>query len=90
MAERQLMRLLLVDDDGVNRYTVSKALQRLGYMVAEVGGGAAALDRIASGDFDLILSEIDLQDTERNCIVASHQESLARCHCHSYGRIRER
>lgn len=62
MAERQLMRLLLVDDDGVNRYTVSKALQRVGYMVAEVGGGAAALDRIASGDFDLILSEIDLQD----------------------------
>ena len=30
------MRLLLVDDDGVNRYTVSKALQRVGYLVFEV------------------------------------------------------
>lgn len=60
MSERQLMRLLLVDHDGVNRYTVSKALQRVGYMVAEAVSGEAALDRFASGDFDLILSEIDL------------------------------
>ncbi len=56
------MRVLLVDDDGVNRYTVSKALQRAGYMVAEAGGGEAALDCFTNGDFDLILSEIDLHD----------------------------
>ena len=54
------MRLLLVDHDGVNRYTVSKALQRVGYMVAEAVSGEAALDRFATGDFDLILTEIDL------------------------------
>ena len=60
MSERQLMRLLLVDHDGVNRYTVSKALQRVGYMVAEVDSGEAALERYVNGDFDLLLSEIDL------------------------------
>lgn len=60
MAERQLMRLLLVDNDGVNRYTVSKALQRVGYMVGEVDSGEAALERFAKGDFDLVLSVIDL------------------------------
>ena len=60
MAETQLMRLLLVDDDGVNRYTVSKALQRAGYMVTEVGNGELALERFAADDFDLVLSEIDL------------------------------
>lgn len=60
MAETQLMRLLLVDDDGVNRYTVSKALQRAGYVVTEVGNGESALERFAAGDFDLVLSEIDL------------------------------
>ncbi len=54
------MRLLLVDDDGVNRYTVSKALQRAGYMVTEVGNGELALERFAADDFDLVLSEIDL------------------------------
>ncbi len=54
------MRLLLVDGDGVSRYTVSKALQRVGYMVGEAGAGEAALDRFARGDYDLVLSEIDL------------------------------
>lgn len=54
------MRLLLVDADGVNRYTVSKALQRVGYVVAEADSAEAALERYAKGDFDLILSEIAL------------------------------
>lgn len=54
------MRLLLVDDDGVNRYNVSKALQRVGYMVAEADSGEAALEHFRKGDFDLILSEIAL------------------------------
>ena len=54
------MRLLLVDGDGVSRYTVSKALQRVGYMVCEAGSGQAALERFAQGDVDLVVSEIDL------------------------------
>ncbi|MCY3834172.1 MAG: response regulator transcription factor [Chloroflexi bacterium] len=54
------MRLLLVDDDGVNRYTVSKALQRVGYLVSEASNGEAALDRYDKSDFDLVLSEVDL------------------------------
>ncbi len=54
------MRLLLVDDDGVNRYNVSKALQRVGYVVAEADSGEAALDQFRQGDFDLILSEMAL------------------------------
>ena len=54
------MRLLLVDDDGVNRYTVSKALQRVGYLVAEADSGEAALERFATSDFDLVLCEIEL------------------------------
>ena len=60
MAERQLMRLLLVDDDGVNRYTVSKALQRVGYLVSEAISGEAALERYDKSEFDLVLCEIDL------------------------------
>ena len=59
------MRLLLVDNDGVNRYTVSKALQRVGYMVSEAGSGEAALERFASGDFDLVIAEIRLPGDDR-------------------------
>ena len=54
------MRLLLVDDDGVNRYTVSKALQRIGYIVSEVSNAEAALEQYGSGDFDLVLAEVNL------------------------------
>lgn len=54
------MRLLLIDDDGVNRYTMSKALQRVGYLVAEESDGEAALQRYNASDFDLVLCEIDL------------------------------
>ena len=54
------MRLLLVDGDGVSRYTVSKALQRVGYIVSEAGSGEVALERFAKDDIDLVLSEIDL------------------------------
>ena len=60
MAERQLMRLLLVDADGLKRYNVSKALRRVGYMVREADSGEAALEQYSQGDYDLILSEIAL------------------------------
>ena len=54
------MRLLLVDPDGVNRYTISKTLQRAGYVVADVDSGEVALERYNKSDYDLILAEIDL------------------------------
>lgn len=58
------MRLLLVDDDGVNRYTVSKALQRVGYLVSEVDSGEAALERYDRRDFDLVICDNDLPDMD--------------------------
>ena len=58
------MRLLLVDDDGVNRYTVSKALQRVGYLVSEADSGESALERYGRSDFDLVLCDFDLPDMD--------------------------
>lgn len=58
------MRLLLVDDDGVNRYNVSKALQRVGYLVSEVESGESALERYDRSDFDLVLCNFDLPDMD--------------------------
>ncbi|MDE2819844.1 MAG: response regulator transcription factor [Chloroflexota bacterium] len=54
------MQVLLVDHDAVNRYTVSKSLQRVGYIIVEASFGDEALDLFNSQDFDLVLSEIDL------------------------------
>lgn len=50
--------ILVVDDEGANRYSVSKTLQRVGYMVAEAASGEEALEVMAKQHFDVILTDI--------------------------------
>ena len=60
MADRQLMRLLLVVADGVYRYALSVTLQREGYIVAEAASGEAALDAYDRREHDVVIVEVDL------------------------------
>ncbi len=60
MANRQLMRLLLVVADGVSRYTLSMTLQREGYVVAEAASGEAALERYHRREYDVVLADLEL------------------------------
>lgn len=50
--------VLVVDDEGANRYSVSKTLQRVGYVVNEAGSGEEALEHINSQEFDVVLTDI--------------------------------
>jgi len=50
--------VLVVDDEGANRYSVSKTLQRVGYMVSESASGEEALDNLGSQEFDVVLTDI--------------------------------
>jgi DNA-binding response OmpR family regulator len=50
--------ILVVDDEGANRYSVSKTLQRVGYMVSEAGSGEEALDVMNKQAFDVVLTDI--------------------------------
>ncbi len=50
--------ILVVDDEGANRYSVSKTLQKVGYMVSEAANGEEALDMIARQAFDVVLTDI--------------------------------
>lgn len=51
-------RLMVVDDNDMNREMLSRRLQKLGYDVTEVGDGRSALDKLREGNFDLILLDI--------------------------------
>jgi sigma-B regulation protein RsbU (phosphoserine phosphatase) len=51
-------RLLVVDDDEMNRDMLSRRLAAKGYAVETAENGAAALDRARSGAFDLVLLDI--------------------------------
>lgn len=64
MAESRLMQVLLVDHDGVSRYTLSKALERVGYIVAEASFAEQALDMLSRQHYDLILTEIHLPEID--------------------------
>lgn len=50
--------VLVVDDEGANRYSVSKTLQRVGYFVSEAANGDEALDAIQKQHFDVVLTDI--------------------------------
>lgn len=50
--------ILVVDDEGANRYSVSKTLQRVGYVVSEAASGEEALEMMNKQMFDVILTDI--------------------------------
>lgn len=54
----QAAYVLVVDDEGANRYSVSKTLQRVGYMVSEAASGEEALEIMAGQEFDVVLTDI--------------------------------
>ena len=51
-------RILVVDDNRVNRMTLSKSLESLGYQVEVAENGRQALDMVGSDAFDLMLLDI--------------------------------
>jgi two-component system, cell cycle response regulator DivK len=54
------MKLLLVEDNELNRDMLSRRLERRGYTVVCAGDGDAALTAAASDRPDLILMDMDL------------------------------
>lgn len=50
--------VLVVDDEGPNRYSVSKTLQRVGYVVHDAASGEEALEHMERQDYDVILTDI--------------------------------
>jgi len=57
-------RLLVVDDNEMNRDLLSRRLQRKGYSVELADGGEAALKAVEGDTFDLILLDIMMPDID--------------------------
>ena len=51
-------RILVVDDEGAIRYSVTKTLQRIGYKVDAVGSGEEAVDLLDHNEFEVVLTDI--------------------------------
>ncbi len=50
--------VLVVDDEGAIRYSVSKTLQRVGYNVNEASSGEEALETMRNQRYDVVLTDI--------------------------------
>jgi serine/threonine protein kinase len=61
-AMTDVCRILVVDDNQMNRDMLSRRLARRGYEVDVAEGGRAALEKLESGDFDLVLLDLQMPD----------------------------
>jgi DNA-binding NtrC family response regulator len=57
-------RILIIDDEKLIRWTLRERLEREGYVVAEAEHGAAAFEAMRQEDFDLLLLDFKLPDTD--------------------------
>lgn len=58
MDANETANVLVVDDEGAIRYSVSKTLQRVGYNVSEAASGEEALEIMKKQHFDVVLTDI--------------------------------
>ncbi|MBI9078766.1 MAG: transporter substrate-binding domain-containing protein [Pseudodesulfovibrio sp.] len=66
---RPAYRVLLAEDDRINRITATRFLQKLGHDVVAVENGWLAVEALRHGDFDLVL--MDIQMPEMNGLEAT-------------------
>jgi DNA-binding NtrC family response regulator len=57
-------RILVIDDEKLIRWTLRERLERAGYTVVEAEHGAAAFEAMRQDDFDLLLLDFKLPDTD--------------------------
>ncbi|WP_407924839.1 response regulator [Devosia aurantiaca] len=60
-AERKALRILLVEDDALIRYSTADMLESLGHTVVGVGTGRQAMEAL-SGEIDLLMTDLGLPD----------------------------
>ncbi|MDQ7008042.1 MAG: response regulator [Acidobacteriota bacterium] len=58
------VRILLAEDNPVNRMVAVRILEELGYQVVTAENGFEALAALRSGDFDLLLSDVQMPEMD--------------------------
>jgi len=63
-SERRRLRVLLADDSYVTREMERRLLEDAGFEVVAVDGGEPALARLADGDFDCLVTDVEMPDLD--------------------------
>ncbi len=74
-----MMKVLVVDDNAVNRKLAVALLKRRGMYVEDADSGSAALEILAAGQFDFVLLDISMpvMDGKEVCRIIRSTPNLA-------------
>ena len=61
--------ILLVDDDPNILAVIASALEHRGYRVTTASGGEAAIDALCMKDFDLVVTDLNMPETDGIAVV---------------------
>lgn len=61
---QEAWRILLVDDEPTQRLIMARLLKRAGYNVEVAGNGKEALEKIAAGDFQLMITDWEMPEMD--------------------------
>lgn len=70
--EFDLARVLLVDDDPASRLTLKTVLEAGGYSVDSAASAAEAVGKLDAGEYELVLSDLDMESPEAGLKVLAH------------------
>src|SRR5437763_11285458 len=62
-------RVLVVDDNGVNRFLLSQHVTQLGHRAASAANGREALEKLAAEAFDLVLLDILMPEMDGYAVL---------------------
>ncbi|MCB1959847.1 MAG: response regulator [Rhodocyclaceae bacterium] len=68
-------KMLICDDNPVNRKVAVAFATRMGFEVSEVAGGAAALELLAAQQFDILLLDISMPGMSGDEVLAHYLAS---------------
>ena len=74
--ERELARVLLVDDDPTSRLTLKTVLEAGGYNVDAAASAAEAVGKLDEGEYELVLSDLQMESPEAGLKVIAHARMM--------------
>jgi CheY-like chemotaxis protein len=74
--EFDFARVLLVDDDPASRLTLKTVLEAGGYNVDSAASAAEAVGKLEEGEYELVLSELQLESPEAGLKVLAHAKIM--------------
>ena len=70
-------RLLVADDNKVNRLLLVRNLELMGHAVATAENGRIALEQLRGGRFDLVLLDMEMPEVDGFAVLAEMKQDLA-------------